>query len=316
MSAQNLPNVSLVFWNLDVKTPPHLDAVRAALTENGLDQTRAAEIPSTTAFQRAASATKSKTIEAKTFTSKESGRPRCQIEELTEQDGRLRRSFIGQWELDETTDTPRIIAGTPSDDFRASFENAKTHYAGADISKVIQNILTKDGLGAYSPRKNGGVYFVPVAPTAADLLQKIERFADALSVRFLVYAVPDTSSQREEIADAIAAHFLDSIAAHANAIAGYNAETRPGIIENRRAAIQQTDTDMAKLRPLMNGRFATCRDEMRRLLARLSELDAAIVAETERQANAERERIAAEERAAQEAQDNARVEGRRQIVNV
>jgi hypothetical protein len=112
------------------------------------------------------------------------------------------------------------------DRLQEGFRQTSVTYTWADVSKVIQAILTKDGLGAYSPRKAGGVYFAPVNPAATDLLDRIERFATALGVRFLRYQVPDTDAQRAEIADAISAGVMVEINAHADAIGGYS--EKPG----------------------------------------------------------------------------------------
>ena len=300
----DLPNVSLVFWNLDVKDQPHVNTVREQLRANNLPEERAADIPPSTAFRRAADSLRSKTLEAKCFTSKESNRPRAQFDDLTEEDGKLRRKFLAQFELDED-ETPRHLSGTPLD-FDAAFDAASTTYTGADISKVIQAILTNDGLGAYSPRKNGGVYFVPVAPHASDLLQRIERFAASLSVRFLIYSIPDTDAQRAEIADAVCSAFGEEIDAHASASAEYTTETRPGVISNRREAIQSTYAAMQRLRHLMNGRYSMLQDRMRDTLNRLRDLETAI--EAQNTANAARQ-----EREETEAAEAARDDGRRLI---
>lgn len=308
MTASPLPNISLVFWNLDVKEPPHVDTVRDALRSNGLPEERAADIAPSTAFSRAAQTFKTKETEAKTYTSKETGRPRAQLDTLTEEDGRLRRAFLASFELDED-ETPRHVAGASVDTFENAFNMARTHYTGADISKTIQAILKDDGLGAYSPRKNGGVYFVPVAPTAADLLSRIEKFAAALSVRFLVYSVPDTDSQRAEIADAICDAFGQEIDQHASAAAEYTTATRPGILENRRTSIQATYEAMGRLRNLMNGRYSLLQDRLRDALKRIHDIETARAAEED----AERERI---QQAEDTAAETARSEGRRQIVNV
>ena len=126
----------------------------------------------------------------------------------------------------------------------------RTHYTGADLSKVIQAILTEDGLGAFQPRKGGGVYFVPVKPEAADLLDRIAKFAEAVQVRFLTYTVPDTAAQRQEIAEAIAVAFFAEVAQHAECVVGYDLTTKGGIIENRKEAIEATMKQMDKLRGL------------------------------------------------------------------
>jgi hypothetical protein len=303
--AESLPNVFLAFrTGATIKELPTVATVRAQLATHGLNAERAADIPDSTAFQRAAAEMKTKEIDVKVFTSKETDRPRAQFDALTEDGGRLKRSFIGQYELSEEGEVS-TTAGAPPVDFPDAFRRAQTTYVGADIGKVIQEILAKDALGAYTPRKGGAIYFVPVKPEAADLLERVKSFAESIGDGFRCYSVPDTAADRADIADAIATHFLDQIGAHAEAIAAYNEDTRGGIIENRRASIQQTYESMGKLRHIMNGRFITCQDEMRRLLARMAELDAARTAQAERQAVAE-----------QEAAETARHEGRRQIVSV
>ena len=79
-------------------------------------------------------------------------------------------------------------------------------------------------------------------------------------MRFLVYAVPDTSAQREEIADAIAQSYRDEISQHRDAIKDYTWETKTFVFTNRHEAIKATAAHMEKLRGLMNGRY----DEFRR----------------------------------------------------
>jgi hypothetical protein len=271
MNTTALPNVYLAFWNFDVKEPPPVDTVRSLLREQGLNPERAADVAASTALRRAADSLKTKTVETKCYTSKETQRTRAQVDEITEDNGRLRRSFVSQYELDEGGQ-PQHIAGNHLPDFVPAFDRARTHYTGADLSKVIQSVLSEDGLGAYSPRKNGGVYFVPVRPEAADLLTRIERFANAVSVRFLTYTVPDTAAQREEIADAIAQSYRDEINTHAEAIATYTHETRLGTISNRREAIQVTYEHMGRLRNLMNGRYESLRQQMADLINKLRNL--------------------------------------------
>jgi hypothetical protein len=271
MTTNELGNIYLAFWNLDVKDPPHVNAVRDCLSANNLSRDRAADVPAVTALRRAVDALKSKTIEAKTFTCKASGLSRAQIDEVTEDEGRLRRRFIGQYELSKDGQ-PRHISGDDLADFWPAFEQASAHYTGADISKVIQAILTEDGLGAFSPRKGAGVYFVPVKPEAADLLERISRFAEAVSVRFLTYSVPDTSAQRTEIANAIAASYLAEIALHAEYVAGYDVDTKGGIIANRREALEATASAMNRLQGLMNGRYAEMTSEIDGLRVKLDTL--------------------------------------------
>src|SRR5262249_38255260 len=120
---------------------------------------------------------------------------------------------------------------------------------------------------------------------AADLLTLIERFATAVSVRFLTYTVPYTAAQREEIADAIAQSYRDDINTHAEAIATYTHETRLGTISNRREAIQVTYEHMGRLRNLMNGRYESLRQQMADLLNKLRNLETEIETRAEQAAH-------------------------------
>jgi tRNA(Ser,Leu) C12 N-acetylase TAN1 len=289
MTSTALKDIYLVFWNLDVKELPSVADVRDGLTRNSLAPERAGDISASTAMRRAAESIRDKTSEAKTFTSRETNRTRTQIDSIEEQDGRLRRSFVGQYEVDDD-DCPQHIAGRPLADFIPAFDHAKSHYSGADLSKVVQAILEKDGLGAFSPKKYGGVYFVPVKPEAADLLDRIARFTETFGVRFLTYTIPDTSAQREEIAEAIANTYADQIAEHASAIASYTVDTLTFVFTNRHEAIKATEKGMAKLQNLMNGRYAES-------VRRLEELAASLV-DLENRQTAHRADVAREQRQA------------------
>ncbi len=252
--SQPLSNIFLAFWNLAVKEPPHVDEVRANLVRNNLLAERAADVPPSTAMRRAADTFRTKETEAKCFTSRTTERVRAQIDDVSEEDGKFRRTFSSLYELDEN-DRPQHLAGKDLEGFHEAFENASTHYTGSDLSKVIQAILEEDGLGAYSPRKGGGVYFVPVKSEASDLLERIGKFAESVQVRFLTYVVPDTAAQREEIAEAIAQTYTDEVHTHAEAIAAYSKETKSGVVQNRRESLQSTLAQMGRLQNLMNGRY-------------------------------------------------------------
>lgn len=294
-----LTNVELCFWNLDKGEPPSIDMVRARLTENHLNPERAVSTAEATAFRRAASAVSSKEVVTRCFTRKADSVLVVQIDSEVQDEGRLHRRFVAQYALtpiDDSPSMPELIAGNHVDGFIEAFDHATTHYVWGDVSKIIQEILKNDGLGAYSPKKNGGVYYVPVSPASPELLNRIGRFTDALHVHFLRHQVPDLTAHREEIAEAIAQAYLDEIASHAESIAGYSEDTRPGVLENRRTAIQATDASMQRVRNLMNGRFAIARESMRELLAKLAEIEARIEAKTT------------------QGQQEARIGGRRNIV--
>src|SRR5262245_54036803 len=141
---QELSNVYLAFWNLACKEPFLVSAVRERLQVQNLKPERAQDLPASTAFRRAVEAVRSKEVEAKTWTCKQNGRVRAQFDSIAEDEGRLRRTFVGQYELEE--EKPVHIAGQELPEFIPAFEQASIHYTGADISRVIQAILEKDGL--------------------------------------------------------------------------------------------------------------------------------------------------------------------------
>jgi hypothetical protein len=284
MTTETLPNIYLCLWNLAVKEPVKVTLARELLVANNLKAERAADIPATTALRRAVDTFKTKETEAKCWTSQETSQTRAQIDELYEEDGKLRRRFLSQYELDDD-DRPRHLSGKELDGFVVAFDQASEHYTGADLSKIIQNILTEDGLGTYSPRKGGAVYFVPVKPEATDLLERIERFCRAVSINFLTYSVPDTAAQREEIANAIAASYIDEIGQHAEAIAGYSADTKAGIVSNRRDALAATSAHMAKLASLMNGRRVELQNEIDGLAIKLMVVEREIAGRQAQEAN-------------------------------
>ncbi len=115
-------------------------------------------------------------------------------------------------------------------------------------------------------------------------------------MRFLTYSVPDTNVQREMIAEAIARTYLEEIDQHAEAIAAYTVETKPGIVSNRAESIQRTLDHMVKLERLMNGRYP-------RFVERCIELQGKVT-------NLQTEQTTAQELEAQQ----RRVGGQRRIV--
>ncbi len=238
-----LRDVELVMWNLPEGDPPSTELVRLALEHSGLAPERAFAIAPVTAFRRALDTLRSKETLVRTFDRKtDEGKILCaQIDRERCVAGALERERLGIYALMPAG--PARINGHETGDMlhhlRLAHERSLATYTWSDVTRVIQHVLTKDGLGAYSPRRAGGVYFAPVNPQS-DLLDRIERFAGNLGVRFLRYQVPDSTAQRLEIAEAIHAGLMAELALHQEAIAGYNAETRPRIIASRRERLAST----------------------------------------------------------------------------
>lgn len=266
MSASVISNVELCMWNLpDAGNHPNIGRVRAALVAQNLDERRAADIPASTAFRRAADDLRDKSTLVRPFerklTPSDERKTLCvQVDREETTDKGLDRHRVGVYHLVETDDAPPHVSMTPGADLdtysnlREKFYVAQDTYTWSDLSKVLQTIMMKDGLGAYSPRKSGGVYFVPVPETHRDLLTRIERFAEGFGVRFLRYTVPDTQAQRAEVADALAIGVSADLDEHTAAVASYTETTKPGIITNRLEALDGTAKLIERLGALLGSR--------------------------------------------------------------
>jgi hypothetical protein len=288
--AETLRNVELIFWNLEKVESPGIQYTRGLLEQNGFSRERAQDIPVSTAFRRAVKSLlpDSKSHLARFWTSKKDSLLHVQIDNEHENgDGRLHREHRATYRLAENT--PTLTDGEAFQDMPTAFRTAQTTYSGADISSVIQAIVTHDGLGAYSPRKGGGIYFAPLSPQTPDLLDRLERFCSALGVRLLRYSVPDNAAQRAEVADAIAYHCQAELDAHAQAIGAYVAETTaPGICANRRAALDTTRQLIERLAPHMPAQRASLLAALDRLHQDLNAKETAIFAYRQAQGNAPR----------------------------
>lgn len=267
-----LSDVSLVFWNLGDAEPPSVSSVREALEDSGISRSYAEDVPPSTAFRRACDDQRNKKMLVRIF--KKDGDLHAQLDHEKEEDGRLRRELAGVYRCHSSLvvrgvgyDYNRLLEEALDRDFRLALHQ----YEWGDISTTIQNILTKCGLGAYSPRKNGGVYFIPQNPANPQLLDKLEAFCNRVGVRFLRYAVPDTASQRAEVMDAVAAGIEADVTAHEEAVAGYT-EANSGVMDRRVNAIDSTLHLLDRLRHLLGVRHAALVERLNALKGRLVDM--------------------------------------------
>ncbi len=245
---------------------PTVEAMRNALTANGFDAARAEEIAAAQAFRRAAQAAKKDCGSAEgeaADNEEETGKPAAgtsklkvtcvegdekkvygQIDKLTAdpETRRIKRERVAGWILNATEDTDRkrttYHVETTEGAVSLDLDHHLTHYAWADLTGIAREIMKKDCMGSYSPKANGSAYFVPT--TGRDFLDRLESAFGACGFDVLRYGVPDTDSHRKAITSTIAQGIAADLAAHEEAIAGYGAETRPGVIRNRRTALTQS----------------------------------------------------------------------------
>ena len=262
-----LTNVELVMWSPVPNTaPPTRRQAQQALMTESFDPARAFEIAGTTAFRRAVKCKESKTLKATVWG--KSPTVHAQLDRLVEDPSseRIRREFVANWNYAEERTPP--IEGTQS---LEEFELCRIQYTWGDLTQVVQTILTQDGLGAYTPRRAGGVYFVPVR--SLELLDRLERACRVMGLNLLRYQVPDTEAQRAEVSDAIVAGLSAEIDAHQEAIEGYNVDSTPaGFVERRREAITQTAGLVTRVGGFLNGHAVELQDRLTALDLRCAEL--------------------------------------------
>lgn len=236
-----ISGVELAMWT-PAHDAPRVRDVADAMETYGFQRERAENVPEETAFRRAIGSlevaadkkTGANATKATFWRSQPDKVLHGQLDELIVQDDRVKRETLASWSMAENGDAIRQTGYVNIDP--APF---RENYTWADVSKVIQTVLTKDGLGAYTPKKSGGVYFVPVA--SVELLDRLERAAGAFGLNFIRFQVPDTHAARMEVADAIFANMQAAIEEHRAAIASYQeAVTKPGIVRNRIEALAIT----------------------------------------------------------------------------
>jgi len=270
-------NVSLLFWNLGEGDPPSVSAVRDSLAAAGLSATYAETVPVSTAFRRACDAKRKKTTLVRVF--KNNGDLHWQIDEESIENNRLERRMVGVYRL-HATNTVRGVGFDFDRDLEqfldTEFGKAVRTYEWGDVSTIIKNIIDKCGLGAYSPRKSGGVYFVPENPERPRMLDQIEQFCTDIGIRFLRYTIPDTAAQRAEIMDAVSHGLEQDVIAHEQAIEEYSAESPSKALEKRVASIEATMALLDRLQHLIAGRHAALHYRLSNAKTRVEELAGAV----------------------------------------
>lgn len=251
-------DVELIFWNLPrgQYDSPLIATVKDVLSQKNLNSNRAPSIAPSSAFRRAVDSFQDKRqirearLTSKCFTRKSDNCLCAQFDLVEEENGCLKRQLESIYSFDSNSEEVELVSGKELN-MADAYRVAVTTYNWGDLSEVIQTILAKDGLGSYSPRSAGGIYYVPIRSDNVNLLDRIESFCDSLHIGLLRHPIPDTSVQRGVIAEAISQSFLDKFQEHANSILSYGEETRPGVIDNRCDAIQVTLEMVTRLSHLL-----------------------------------------------------------------
>jgi len=281
MTVESLVGVELVMTTTTSCEPPPVSVVGGLLQRSDIPARYAVPIPTSTAFRRAADSIRNKDTLVRVYTEKHTGTLCCQVDLQLQSGGVLDQRLVGTYKL--TPDGIRCVnctdmAGSHSSGwFEFKYADYLNNYSWGDISKMIRDILIKDGLGVYSPRKSGGIYFVPDTDT---LLDKLSEFSDAVGIRLLRYTVPDTAAQRAEVSEAISAGIASEVQAHSDAVDAYKGIG--GIGTSRLDALQSTLSLVRKLGHLMVDGGDSHIDRLIEVMNRVAELPTRTVPSTRR----------------------------------
>lgn len=268
--AELMSNIELIMWNLGSGDPPLISRVRDRLDDAGLSRSHAEDMPLSTAFRRACDSLRNDKMEVKIF--KQSNDLHCQVDSVSLENGRVVRDFRGVYRCHDTNQIRGIDFYCDSSicvTLQQDLDENLRRYQWGDVSKVVQSVIAKCGLGAYSPRRGGGIYFAPSNPDRPALLDQIERFTSYVGIRFLRYTIPDTDAQREEIMDAVAAGIEQEVIDHEDSVNGYTDPTQ-AILDRRVQALDATASLLMRLRPFLQGKYDSLADRITAMKQRIS----------------------------------------------
>lgn len=260
--AETLSNVELLMCAPQKgENPPTVGAMKRSLAERGFPEDLAGEIPVTTAFRRAVQAVKAAYEQAAEDGTKLTIKATCaegkdrktfgQIEQVIADENGISRKKIAVWTMTVSEDGQPELSGPDLDRLNLSYH--RSTYTWADLTGIAREAMKKHLAGSYSPRPNGGVWFVPIP--SREQIDRLDRAFSNVGFNLLRYAVPDTNAQKEEIARSIHDHFATELDEHRAAIEAYLPETRPGVMANRREAIAATAQAIQRVAHLLNGRL-------------------------------------------------------------
>jgi alkylhydroperoxidase family enzyme len=235
----------IVAWSPGGVRVPHADVV-AALKASGLDPAEAREFSPRNAWLRA----KNQLKESRVI---------CELPDDPEAPGKLRFQFntekpsaggaLVEYPFETVVSVDRETGDLACDDgavlalARAKFEECRTTRTGADLSQIVQRVLSKHG-ELFPVRDQGGCYFVPAAHLG--FVEKVERFVTLTQGRMSRFPVAKgtetgDASVRDAVVDGLAAVITD----HEKAVEAWDVETRQGTIDRAVGRVRVTREKLA-----------------------------------------------------------------------
>lgn len=265
---RTLSNVELVMRGKGTGRPVLVESMRQALAVHDLRPELAEDIPTITAFRRAADSLSSKAREGTpgiraTVWSTDSG-ARAVFERETV-NGTLRRETIGT--VDCATDGSLTVDYSDiSSQLRTAYDTARVTYTGADLTAIIRRAMDARNYGQGTYLIRDGVWACPLLEeTTVANIGRLERAYESVGAAVLRFAIPDSTSYRAEVSDSIRADIAAALNDHATAIEAYSESTAPGRIVTRRQSLEEMVALIARLQPLLGSHVET-------LSARVAEL--------------------------------------------
>lgn len=274
MQVRTIENVYLCYWNrLKNADKPTVNAVKSALIQNGFSADFAEPIPRPVALTRVVSEMTGKQKDGDTIKLVTHGDGSGKIWELRRvskdgDSGRLRMEYVASWTLLDDGD---VFAFDNSPNISTAVSNTEQMYEWGDVTKIIHAIIDKHGTGAYMLKENGGVYCIPTIG-CEDLLQRLDKALQDVGIDMTIAPFMENDKSRERVNSAIRDGILAECESHQNALngtgsqAGYSETTKPGVIENRIAAIDATISTVERLTELIEP------SQKQALLSRLNSL--------------------------------------------
>jgi hypothetical protein len=112
------------------------------------------------------------------------------------------------------------------------------HRTGGDVTRVVQRLFDR-AADLFPIRPAGGAYFVPAAH--APFVDKVQALLGKLNGQLLRFPVPrGTDHGDRSVQEAVAAGLAALVAEHRQAVAEFDADTRPGTVERAAEKIRRT----------------------------------------------------------------------------
>lgn len=225
----------VITWSCSGTAVRHADVV-AALADAGLDPAVARELAPRHAFTRACKKLSDRRI----------------IRQVAEDEGTITFQFTAEHRatdrieyeletmlaLDKKTGAVTCPLPGLATLAREELDRCLEHRTGADLTRVVQKLFDRHA-DLFAIREKGGCYFVPAGHAA--FVDRVQTFLGRMNGRVGRFPVPaGTAEGDRSVKEAVADGLSAAIGEYRRAVAGFDADTRPGTVERAAGKIRAT----------------------------------------------------------------------------